>query len=39
LKKFIQTGTDGHDSFEDARVCIELLEAYIKKQEILKKGK
>ncbi|KAG2232437.1 hypothetical protein INT48_001913, partial [Thamnidium elegans] len=31
LKKFIQTGTDGHDSFEDARVCIELLQAFIKK--------
>lgn len=30
LKKFIQTGSDGHDSFEDARVCIELLEAYLK---------
>jgi RNA exonuclease 1 len=31
LKKFIQTGTEGHDSFEDARVCIELLELYLKK--------
>ncbi|KAI8886635.1 hypothetical protein K501DRAFT_321796 [Backusella circina FSU 941] len=28
LKKFIQTGSDGHDSLEDARTCIELLEAY-----------
>ncbi|KAI9351630.1 hypothetical protein BD770DRAFT_348492 [Pilaira anomala] len=37
LKKFIQVGTEGHDSFEDARVCIELLEAYIKKQDKLKK--
>ncbi|KAI7893335.1 ribonuclease H-like domain-containing protein [Mucor mucedo] len=36
LKKFIQVGTDGHDSFEDARVCIELLQAYIKKQDKLK---
>ncbi|KAL9542245.1 hypothetical protein MBANPS3_008704 [Mucor bainieri] len=31
LKKFIQTGTEGHDSLEDASVCIELLELYIKK--------
>ncbi|CEP11651.1 hypothetical protein [Parasitella parasitica] len=31
LKKFIQTGTEGHDSLEDASVCIELLEFYIKK--------
>ncbi|KAI8643187.1 hypothetical protein BD408DRAFT_415406 [Parasitella parasitica] len=30
LKKFIQTGTEGHDSLEDASVCIELLEHYIK---------
>ncbi|GAA5807231.1 hypothetical protein MFLAVUS_000586 [Mucor flavus] len=36
LKKFIQTGTDGHDSFEDARVCIELLQAFIEKQDKLK---
>ncbi|KAI9481210.1 MAG: ribonuclease H-like domain-containing protein [Benjaminiella poitrasii] len=31
LKRFIQTGSDGHDSLEDASACIELLELYIKK--------
>ncbi|KAI8085845.1 ribonuclease H-like domain-containing protein [Gilbertella persicaria] len=30
LKKFIQTGSEGHDSLEDASICIELLQHYIK---------
>ncbi|KAI8353620.1 ribonuclease H-like domain-containing protein, partial [Choanephora cucurbitarum] len=29
LKKFIQIGSEGHDSLEDATVCIELLKYYI----------
>ncbi|KAI8992380.1 hypothetical protein BDB01DRAFT_847763 [Pilobolus umbonatus] len=33
LHKFIQTGSDGHDSFEDARSCIELLEYYLKNKK------
>ncbi|KAI8979760.1 ribonuclease H-like domain-containing protein [Mycotypha africana] len=31
LKKFIQTSTDGHDSLEDAKTCVDLLEFFIKK--------
>ncbi|KAI8389316.1 ribonuclease H-like domain-containing protein [Blakeslea trispora] len=38
LKKFIQTGGEGHDSLEDATVCIELLKHYIK-HELDKKTK
>ncbi|KAI9030897.1 hypothetical protein CLU79DRAFT_731898 [Phycomyces nitens] len=30
LSKFIQEGSDGHDSFEDAQTCMELLEVFLK---------
>ncbi|KAG2227724.1 hypothetical protein INT45_004766 [Circinella minor] len=30
LQKFIQDSTEGHDSFEDAKTCVDLLEKYLK---------
>ncbi|KAF7727949.1 RNA exonuclease 3 [Apophysomyces ossiformis] len=33
LSKFIQDSSDGHDSFEDSKTCIELLEAHIKRNK------
>ncbi|KAI8384926.1 ribonuclease H-like domain-containing protein [Radiomyces spectabilis] len=33
LSKFIQDGSDGHDSYEDAKTCMELLEFHIRKQK------
>ncbi|KAI9497392.1 ribonuclease H-like domain-containing protein [Zychaea mexicana] len=30
LQKFIQDSTEGHDSFEDAKTCVDLLEKYMK---------
>ncbi|KAG1496787.1 hypothetical protein G6F53_012104 [Rhizopus delemar] len=32
-KKFIQEGSDGHDSLEDASICIDLLKEYIKRKK------
>ncbi|KAI9266808.1 ribonuclease H-like domain-containing protein [Phascolomyces articulosus] len=30
LSKFIQDSSEGHDSFEDAKTCVDLLEKYLK---------
>ncbi|KAI7866467.1 hypothetical protein BDF14DRAFT_1813615 [Spinellus fusiger] len=30
LSKFIQDGSDGHDSFQDAQTCMELLQVFLK---------
>ncbi|KAI8146130.1 ribonuclease H-like domain-containing protein [Fennellomyces sp. T-0311] len=30
LQKFIQDSSDGHDSFEDAKTCVDLLEKFLK---------
>jgi len=31
LQRFIQDGTDGHDSYEDSKTCIDLVKLKIQK--------